>query len=253
MQPNFKNSIPNCGNPWNNCCTIRLKLLGQNYRYHASQEDSQNGAESQVVEHLHLGAATNSKLKPILKFYKPVPQLKIVQGSAPQGAELMSRLEFKTISFKAGGKKSGGSAKQKTTLTAVASTLESYKGGRRWGRQRWEASSHKEWLVTMIHQPLAGQCWVERRHRVPEPWSCTGLDKQLGRRLLWWKGLSPHLARAQHLKKRYSHRAWECCLHFPYARSKLSSVDPCCNPETWEASTSQTRSRFTHAWSHGLS
>lgn len=69
-----------------------------------------------MVEHLHVGAATNPKLKPILKFYKPVPyaspQLKIVQGSAPQGAELMSGLEFKTISFKAGGKKkSGGSAK----------------------------------------------------------------------------------------------------------------------------------------------
>ena len=62
-----------------------------------------------MVEHLHLGAATNPKLKPILKFYKPVPyanpQLKIVQGSPPQGAELMSRLEFKTISFKTGGKK----------------------------------------------------------------------------------------------------------------------------------------------------
>lgn len=68
-----------------------------------------------MVEHLHLGAATNPKLKPILKFYKPAPyanpQLKIVQRRAPQGAELMSRLEFKTISFKAGVKKSGGSAK----------------------------------------------------------------------------------------------------------------------------------------------
>lgn len=84
-------------------------ISGQNYMYHESQEDSQNGAKSQVVEHLHLGAATNPKLKPILRFYKPVPcanpQLKIVQGNAPQGAELTSRLEFKTISFKAEKKK----------------------------------------------------------------------------------------------------------------------------------------------------
>lgn len=43
-------------------------ISGQNYMYHESQEDSQNGAESQVPEHLHLGAATNPKLKPILKF-----------------------------------------------------------------------------------------------------------------------------------------------------------------------------------------
>lgn len=41
--------------------------------YHESQEDSQNGAASQVPEHLHLGATTNPKLKPILEFYKPVP------------------------------------------------------------------------------------------------------------------------------------------------------------------------------------
>lgn len=41
--------------------------------YHESQEDSQNGAKSQVAGHLHLGAATNPKFKPTLEFYKPFP------------------------------------------------------------------------------------------------------------------------------------------------------------------------------------
>lgn len=41
--------------------------------YHKSQEDSQNGAKSQVAGHLHLGAATNPKFKPTLEFYKPFP------------------------------------------------------------------------------------------------------------------------------------------------------------------------------------
>lgn len=126
-------------------------ISGQNYMYHESQEDSQNGAKSQVAEHLYLGTAANPKLKPILKFYNPIPcanpQLKIVQGNTPQGAELMSRLEFKTISFKAEKKTISGSAKYKTTLTAVPNTLEAYKGGRQWGCQSWEASSHKEWIV----------------------------------------------------------------------------------------------------------
>lgn len=89
--------------------------------YHESQEDSQNGAKSQVAGHLHLGAAANPKFKPTLEFYKPFPcanpQLKIVQGKALQGTELMSRLGLKTISFKTKKKKnSGGSAKYKTTL-----------------------------------------------------------------------------------------------------------------------------------------
>lgn len=84
--------------------------------YHKSQEDSQNGAKSQVAGHLHLGTATNPKFKPTLEFYKPFPwanpQLKIVQGKALQGTELMSRLGLKTISFKTKKKKkSGGSAK----------------------------------------------------------------------------------------------------------------------------------------------
>lgn len=100
-------------------------------------------------------------------------------------------------------------------------------------------------LLSVIHQPLAGQRWVERRHRVPEPWPCTVLDKQLDARLLWCTSLSPHLARAQHLRKRYPHSAWERCLRFPYSQSKLSSSDPCYNPETWEASTSQKKEQ-TH-------
>lgn len=66
--------------------------------YHESQEDSQNGAKSQVAEYLHLGATTNPKFKPSLVFYKPFswanPQLKIDQGKALQGTELMSRLGF---------------------------------------------------------------------------------------------------------------------------------------------------------------
>lgn len=59
-------------------------ISGQNYMYHESQEASQNGAESQVAGHLHLGAATNPKFKPTLEFYKAFPhanpQLKIVRG-----------------------------------------------------------------------------------------------------------------------------------------------------------------------------
>lgn len=46
-------------------------ISGQNYR--ESQDDSQDGIKSQVAEHLHLGVATNPKLKLILEFYKPVP------------------------------------------------------------------------------------------------------------------------------------------------------------------------------------
>lgn len=50
--------------------------------HHESQEDSENGAKSQVAGHLPLGAATNPKFKPTLEFYKPFPcasaQLKIV-------------------------------------------------------------------------------------------------------------------------------------------------------------------------------
>lgn len=88
--------------------------------YHESQEDSQNGAQSQVAGHLHLGAATNPKFKPTLEFYKPFscanPELKIVQGKALQGTELTSRLGLQTISFKTEKKKSGGPAKYKTTL-----------------------------------------------------------------------------------------------------------------------------------------
>lgn len=84
-------------------------ISGQNYMYHESQEDSQNGAKSQVAGHLHLGAAANPKFKPTLEFYKPFPcanpQLKIVQGKALQGTELMSRLGLKTISFKTEKKK----------------------------------------------------------------------------------------------------------------------------------------------------
>lgn len=73
--------------------------------YHESQEDSRNGAKSQVAGHLHLGVATNPKFKLTSEFYKSFPcanpQLKIVQGKALQGTELMSRLGLKTISFKA--------------------------------------------------------------------------------------------------------------------------------------------------------
>lgn len=32
--------------------------------YHVRQEDSQNGAKSQVAGYLHLGAAANPKFKP---------------------------------------------------------------------------------------------------------------------------------------------------------------------------------------------
>lgn len=57
--------------------------------YHESQEDSQNGAKSQVAGHLRLGAATNPKFKPTLEFYKAFPcaspQLKIVQGKNSAG------------------------------------------------------------------------------------------------------------------------------------------------------------------------
>lgn len=147
-------------------------ISGQNYMYHESQEDSQNGAISQVEEHLHLGAATNPKLKPILKFYSPIPcakpQLKIVQGNTPQGAELMSRLEFKTISFKA--------EKNPVVLPNIKLLLQ--QSLTPWRLIKEEGSGDakarkprptRNGLLSVIHQPLAGQHWVGRRHRVPEP------------------------------------------------------------------------------------
>lgn len=111
--------------------------------FRESQADSPNEAKSQVVEHLYLGAATNPKLKPVLKFYKPIPcashELKIVQGKSLQGTELMSRLGLKTISFFQSWKKkkkTGGSAKYKNYSSQQFLTpFRVYKRGRQWGCQ----------------------------------------------------------------------------------------------------------------------
>lgn len=109
--------------------------------YHESQEDSQNGAKSQVAGHLHWGAATNPKFKPTLEFYKSLPcanpQLKIVQGKALQGTELMSRLGLKTISFKTHRPKKNLVVLPNIKLlsTAVPNTLRVYKRGKQQSRQ----------------------------------------------------------------------------------------------------------------------
>lgn len=107
-------------------------ISGQNDTYPGSQEDSKDGAKSQVAGHLRFRAATNPKCKPILEFTSPVPcpnlQLKSAQDKALQGTELMSRLGLKTISFKTKKKKNLVVLPNiKLLPTAVPNTFRVYK------------------------------------------------------------------------------------------------------------------------------
>jgi hypothetical protein len=144
-------------------------ISGQNYMYHESQEDSQNGAKSQAAEHLHLGATTNPKFKPTLEFYKPFPcanpQLKIVQGKALQGTELMSRLGLKTISFKA-EKKNGSSAKYKNYCSQQSLTpFRVYKRGRHGdAKSQGCLRPTRNGLLHVIPQASYRVCWMVRHH-----------------------------------------------------------------------------------------
>lgn len=213
--------------------------------YHESQEDSQNGAKSQVAGHLHLGAATNPKFKPTLEFYKPFPyaspQLKIVQGNALQGTELMSRLGLQNWTLPPQNLVSLPIIK--LLSTAVPNTFRVYKKGRQQQRETPKLGmrhSHKECVVGRNSPSLAhgnfGRCsTIESQNRGPAPAQEKHLIRSRSATKLFHDTFPPD---AKPLTEKCS--PWACeRTKLPLPQNSSSSAGSCHDQRIWIGGLSQ--------------